>query len=351
VNPQTARYVAAGLGVALIVLVGGVIFVLLTRPSPGPSASALPTTLALASPSASPTFTLFPTLSPELTPSPIASPTLEPPITPAITPAVTPVVTPVITPEITPVITPEVTPVVTPTVPATATPTPIITPAPTPTTPPVPTSPDRELRLSNVGLDARADVGIERKIVFGVDGPSLIRAELSNASARARVCLWQGNQVQARQCDDIRNGVLERATFDTGSSNWTLTLISTSTTAGAVVDLALDFNATAPTADLRDFRFQGTPTPAYNGYTAAVEANGTGDLTVTGDFDFGEQHSWHVVVQVAGQGTVKDESGGPSNSFSVTAEDVTSDVLVSVTNPNTSAEALPVFLRSTLSWP
>ena len=130
----------------------------------------------------------------------------------------------------------------------------------------------------------------------------LIRAELSNASARARVCLWQGNAVGARQCDDIRNGVLEHASFDTGSSNWTLTLISTSTTAGATVDLALDFNATSPTADLRDFRFQGTPTPAYNGYTAAVEASGTGNLTVTGDFDFGEQHSWHVVVQVAGQG-------------------------------------------------
>ena len=61
-----------------------------------------------------------------------------------------------------------------------------------------------------MGLDARNDFGLERKIVFDVDGPSLIRAELSNASARARVCLWQGNQVQNRQCDDIRNGVLER---------------------------------------------------------------------------------------------------------------------------------------------
>ena len=89
-----------------------------------------------------------------------------------------------------------------------------------------------------MGLDARSDTGIERKIVFGVDGPSLIRAELSNASGSAKVCLWKGNQVQARQCDDIRNGVLERATLDAGSSNWTLTLISTSTTGPVTVDLA-----------------------------------------------------------------------------------------------------------------
>ena len=71
---------------------------------------------------------------------------------------------------------------------------------------------------------------------------------------------------------------------------------------------------------------------------------------MTGDFDFGEQHSWHVVVQVAGQGAVLDESAGPGNSFSYSAQ-VTSDVLVSVTNPNTTLEPLPVFLRSTLSWP
>ena len=62
---------------------------------------------------------------------------------------------------------------------------------------------------------------------------------------------------------------------------------------------------------------------------------------MTGDFDFGEQHSYHVVVQVAGQGAVVDETGGPSNNFSYSAE-VTSDVLVSVTNPNTSGEAGPV---------
>jgi hypothetical protein len=347
VNQQTARYVAAGLGVALIVLVGGVIFVLLTRPSQGPSASASPTTVALASPSASPSFTLLPTISPVLTPSPIASPTLTLP--PPITPEITPVITPVITPEITPVITPEVTPVVTPTVPPTPTTTPIITPAPTPTSPPVPTSPDRELRLSNVGLDARNDRGIERKILFGVDGPSLIRAELSNSSAQAKVCLWQGNNVQGRQCQDIRNGVLEHPVFNDGSTKWTLTLISASTTGAATVDLALDFNATAPSATLADFRFQGTPTPAYNGYNAAVEAGGTGNLTVDGGFDPGEQHSYHVVVQVAGRGAVVDQTG-TGNSFSFTAE-VTSDVLVSVTNPNASSEPLPVFLHSTLSWP
>ena len=143
------------------------------------------------------------------------------------TPAATPVITPLITPEITPPITPEITPVVTPTVPATATPEPTSTAAPTPHfSAHDDVLPPRELRLSSVGLDARNDFGIERKITFGVDGPSLIRAEMSNASADAKICLWKGNQVQDSSVRTaFSNGVLEHATFDAGSSNWTLTLI------------------------------------------------------------------------------------------------------------------------------
>ena len=88
-SPRTAQYLAAGLGVALIVLIGGVIFVLLDRSGPSPSAS--PTTVALASPSGSPSFTPFPTFSAGLSPG-HSSPTTEPVITPEITPLVTPAI-------------------------------------------------------------------------------------------------------------------------------------------------------------------------------------------------------------------------------------------------------------------
>jgi hypothetical protein len=203
-----------------------------------------------------------------------------------------------------------------------------------------------------MGLDARTETGIERYLLFRVEGPSLIRAELSEATGRSRVCLWRGNQVEQRVCRSMRNGVLERPVFDTGFTNWTLTLIGVNDTTSPIVDLTLDFNAGEATVTFENFRFQGVPVPNYNGFTASVDTEGPGELQVTGRFDPGEQHEYRVVISEAGVGIVKDETGGPANSFEVThpVEAVTS-YQVAVSNPNTSAEPLPVFLRSTLSWP
>ena len=359
-NARSAQVLAAALSFLLIILVGALIFFLLSRPQgPRPSPSPSPTTAAVGS--ASPLPSLSPSLLPSATPG--ASATEIPTISNVPFPTASPIpASPIPTPEITPEITPEVTPSPTPTIPATPNPTPTIpaspsptppiTPSPTPSTPPIPTSPGRQIRLIDMGLDARNETGIERYLIFGVDGPSVIRAQVSDATGRARVCLWQGNDVVGRECRSMGNGVMEHAVFDAGSTSWTLTLISANSTTSPTVSLALDFNADAPSVALENFRFQGVPVDNYNGFTAAVEAAGTGELRISGNFDAGQQHAYRVVVEEAGVGVVKDETGGPAGNFVVThAVEAVTDYRVTVSNPNAQAEAQPVFLRTTFSWP
>lgn len=327
-NARSAQLVAATLAFLLIVLVGALIFILLSRPAEGPRPSSSPSPTASVVSSS-----LLPSLSPSVFPS--ASTTEIPTISAEPFPSASPIPTAEITP----------------TIPPTPSPTPTIPPTPTP--PPVPTSPDREIRVTRFGLDGRnPELGDVRYVLFHVDGPSLIRATLTNSSGRARVCLWQGDDVEGRTCDTIKNGTLDRAVFETGQTSWTLSLIGIEQAIGPVVDLTLDFNANSPSVDVRNVRFQGVPATNYNGITAAVDTNGTGELRVTGNFDVTQQHMYRVQISEAGVGVVKDETRGPVPSFVVTqpVTAVTSYV-VTVSNPTTSQEPLPIFLRSTFTWP
>lgn len=356
-NPKNAQYAAAGLAALLIVLVGGVIFVVLNRPAQGPTASPTPTSVAAISPAISPTFSPLPTLSPgtSLPPSPTLLPTTSPELTaspiPTGTPLTTPEVTALTTPEVTPLITPEISPTLEPTL-APPTATPLITPAPTPETPPDPTSPDRELRVTGLGLDTNSVTGIERYVLFDVDGPSLVRVELDNSTGRTRVCLWQGDLVEQRICQTIRNGVLEQAVYDVGSTDWTISLISADTSTSPVVDLTVDFNANSPSVKFENLRFQGTPVANYNGLAAAFDAS-PGTIAVSGKFDLNQTHNWHVVISEGGVGPVLDESGGPSNTFGPETYEVTAantPYLVTIANPNPAAEPAPVFVQATIAW-
>ena len=67
--------------------------------------------------------------------------------------------------------------------------------------------------------------------------------------------------------------------FDNISREWTLSLIGANETSAPTVDLTLDFNANAPLVDFTNLRYQGMPTPAYNGLSAPVDTLGTGQLT------------------------------------------------------------------------
>jgi hypothetical protein len=204
-----------------------------------------------------------------------------------------------------------------------------------------------------MGLDARAIAsgGLERKFLFTVDGPSVIRATTSNASGQVRLCIWRGNNEENATCREFRNGVLEEIVVDDGSTSWTLTAISASGTAARVTDLTIEFNANAPVVEFRDFRWQGDQNPSYNGLTAAIDPT-PGDLSVAGEFDPGAEHQWHVLVSEAGVGPVIDEEGGPDNSFGPFSHGVTAETtyLITVSNPGDGEEATPVFVHGTVAW-
>jgi hypothetical protein len=225
----------------------------------------------------------------------------------------------------------------------------------------VPVAPARELRVTDLGLDARdlAAGGVERFFVFSTDGPTIVRAELSDSTGRSRMCLWQGTDIAGRLCDTVRNGALEFPVFDNVSRQWTLSLIGANETTAPTVDLTLDFHANAPTVDITNLRYEGTPTPAYNGLTFSLDTLGAGTLSINGAFDPGQSHHYHVVITEAGVGPVNEQpSPGPEPTFQpVQGFSVTHDVtaqttfLVQVTNPITPGAPTAVFLHLAVGWP
>jgi len=217
----------------------------------------------------------------------------------------------------------------------------------------VPTSPDRELRLTDVGLDPRKvdpiNQYVERYLMFDVNGPSLIRVELSNASAKARVCIFTG--AEQPNCSDIKNGVVEQPVYDAGKTSWVVRLIAVSQTSGMTTDVTLDFNADSPQVVFDRFRMQGEPNPAYNGFTASLDAS-PGTLSVGGKFDGSAAHQWHVTINEAGVGPTVDQDGS-SNSFGPFTQDVSAETsyVVQVFNPNNDSEPSSLFMKATLAWP
>ena len=363
-NARAAQFVAAGLSLLLIILVGAVVFILLSSQNQRPRPTATPTATSAAvvtpslapTPTAIPTPTLAPTPTPSPSPSPSPSPTPLPTDTPLITaPPITPSPTPELTPsptiEITPSPTIEITP--SPTVELTPSPTPEITPSPTPEETIAPTSPERQIRVPGLGLDGR-DVGVERYLLFGVDGQSIIRATLSNASARSQICLWRGNNVTARTCQTMRNGTLEVEVPNEDHTNWTLSLIGANADTGPVVDLDLAWNGEDGQVTFENLRYEGQPRVNYNGVTVEVTALGDGDIQVNGQFEGQQQHGYRVLVERLGAAgaVVIDETGGPVNEFEVTGDVTTGTTYrTTVSNPNPEQEPGPVFIEVVVAWP
>jgi len=328
-NSRAAQVLAATLAFLLIVLVGATIFILLSRPPvPGPTAS--PTGLF-------PTPTLQPTAGPSstlLTPTPTVTASLPP--TPTLLPTTTPTDTPTVEPTITPTPSPS--------------PTPSPAPTPSPTLPP-PTSPQRELTIVDFGLDRAVDLtGVQRRVQFFVDGPSLISARLSGVSAgRVRMCMLREAQDPQRECITVRGGTLSRAVFDAGQTEWAVTLIGTSQNF-AYATLTIEFNSLSPDVRLDSFRFNGTNDPRYNGFQVVLGAGADGDLRLRAEFD-GKQLQWHMNVAID-DATVFDQTGDSTSVDESTA--LSSGVVYSLTFSEPEAVptgGLPALVGARLTWP
>ncbi len=341
-NTRSAQVLAAVLGFLLILLIGTSIFILLNQHQPratlAPVTAPPSSSFAPAGPTFPPT-SAEPTASEQPSPTPVPTRTRKPPPSPSPTASTEPTPTEVPTP------TPS------PTEPPTPTPSP--TPAPTIT----PTSPQREIRITNLGLDNHdaANGSLPRYVNFSVDGPSLISAHLSNVSAgQVRLCVWQGNDVTQKACRNLHSGVVQQPSFASGASTWHVSLIGTDDQISPYVTLKIDFNALNPSVQVTNLRYQGMPIDNYNGLTAEVDVADDGTLQVDGAFDAGQQHDFQVTIAQLGQGggTVYDQSGGPANSFSVPQQvSAGASYRVTIANPNPQAEEIPVFLSATFSWP
>jgi hypothetical protein len=337
VNSRAAQVLAATLAFLLIVLVGATIFILLSRPpAPGPTVS--PTGLL-------PTPTLLPTPGPSATlttptPTPTAPASLAP--TPTLLPTAAPTDTPTVAPTITPTPSPS--------------PTPSPAPTPSPSLPPA-TSPQREVTIVDLGLDRRVDpAGVQRTVSFAVDGPSLISAQLKGVSAgKVRMCLLREAQDPQRECITVHAGTLSRAVFDADRTTWNVTLIGTSQDF-ANASLTLEFNALNPELHFRNFRFNGTDDPHYNGFQVVLRTETDGNFHLRAEFDDGHDnpYPWHLNLAVDDT-TFFEQSGGPSPSADITTT-LTGNTAYSVTFSEPEAVAgggaFPVLINDAqLTWP
>lgn len=321
-SDRSAQALAGVLGVLLVVLVGASIFLLLTQHAPR-------STLAPVTAPPSPSLIVPSLVASGATPS--LPPTSQVSATP---PATSPSVTAA-----------GETP--------TPTPTPTVTPSPTPTPTLSPTAPQRELRVTDLGLDNHdAQIGsVARYISFSVDGQSLISARVTSISAGpVHMCLWQGDDATNKLCAaNERKPRVKQAVFDSGTTTWHLLLSGANNNISPYVTLVLDFNANAPSVRFDNLRFQGTPLPNYNGLTATVATQGSGAIAISGTFDpVAPQGGYRVVIDPSGF----DQTGGPTTSFNVSQPvDGGTAYQVVIENPNTQVEQSPVFLSATISWP
>ncbi|HEY7024848.1 MAG TPA: hypothetical protein VH371_07805 [Candidatus Limnocylindrales bacterium] len=337
-TPRSAQILTAALAGLLVVLLGATVFVLLSRPGPGPTpsaspglptfASASPTTVAEASPSASAPATIASaTEIPSPTPTPLASTAAS------------------------------ALPTASPTLPPTPSPTPTPTPAPTPTPTPVPTivptSPGREIRLSPIGLDDKSLEGsVPRILTFEIDGPSNLRVALTGASGQVQVCLWREAVLDERECETGKAVVLEHGVLEGHGGLWHVSMIGAKGVA-PIAGVTVDFNADHPSVQFDDFRYYGTSSPTYNGFSAAIDAQ-SGPLGLQGAFDDGQggSYDYHWIIQPTAGDAIEGISDTTSTSFVVDPHTVDADTYsITIQNPDPVANpSLPVFLTAKISW-
>jgi hypothetical protein len=322
---ERMRYVSVVLGLALLVMLGGIGVMLLGQagPTAGPTAGNSP------SPTLSAPATDQPTISPSPTAEPTAgaSPTEEPTASPdAGSPS--PVVSPVVSPDT------------------------------SPSPPPTPSAPMREITFTGLGLDnsgSPEEMTTPRYFSFNAQGPGVVRVQLSRVTGRIRACLWQGDPGSNPDgCRTMRRGEIERQLSSEGVQRWTLSLIGTEPGTSPSATLRITFPTNDVAMRLEGFRFQGTENEGYNGFTAELRVAAAGTLDVAATFDDGEggSHPYRLVVQEVGGGPsqpfiAEGEGSSMAQSTAVVAE---RSYLVRLENRELIAEAL-VMLSADLDWP
>jgi hypothetical protein len=155
----------------------------------------------------------------------------------------------------------------------------------------------REITIRDFGIDQRNDfAGVQRRIIFAVDGPSIVTARLSGVnSGKVRMCL-RGPGITPN-CIEKHEGTIVQPVYELGQGDWNVSLIGISGVPGQYATVTIDFNSVSPDIALDSFRFNGTSDPTNNGFELVFGPNETsGDFHFKAFFDDGNSYMWHLHV-------------------------------------------------------
>jgi hypothetical protein len=193
-----------------------------------------------------------------------------------------------------------------------------------------------------------------RLVTFVSDGPGNVRAAVSEVTAgQVDLCLWEGTpreQTGDPECVDTADGALSRRITDAGQHTWTVSVTSSDDSFAPTLALTVRFRAVAPSMTVRDFRFQGTLFPEYNGIDVRLDARADGPLAVDASWSGGSQPFRLTIEDVVAQQPVDEVTGegeGVDHSVEVAAAS-TYGVVIANEAESVEVESL---IRARLSWP
>lgn len=304
------RNLAIGMTLVLVLLVGAVAGILLSRPSGG--AEATPTATAPAA-SATASATVEPSTSIP-SPSPCCS------------------------------------------APPTATPGGSASPSPSPT----PAVPVASVVFRGLGLDDPAGPQArQRVILFAGYGPGDLTVKLLKATGgKVAYCLHTGTPdrpLGGSACLRNTSGTLTGHSKAKKSLSWTVTLIGSAAGTTPAADLRITWNAVAPRIEILDFRLQGVGAEPFNGVTMELGPRpAAGRLTLEASWSDpvgGDTHPFEATIADAATGGTLDAAIGEDRAVELTADLVAQQgTTVSLVDPEPLV-ATEVIARLTLTWP
>jgi hypothetical protein len=210
--------------------------------------------------------------------------------------------------------------------------------------------------MRDLGVDSRAlgEQRIERVMIFTVDGPSLVQAQITAASASGfRMCLYEENEpeISAEDCSTAQNASLSKPWTESGQSRWYVTIIGTETNVSPYVDLAVSYNANNGRVFLDSFRFSGTNNPQYNGFTIDVQPVEGGSLDVFAQFDPNAPQTYHLTIGQVGGGVIRDDQPEEPAASVTTTDEVSGGTAYRVTFSSPEENGAAGFVHAEISWP
>ena len=209
--------------------------------------------------------------------------------------------------------------------------------------------------IRDLGVDDPDDPQARpRVVVFTSDGGGDVTVKLQKASGgKVKVCLYPGTL--AKPLGDpacLRNagGTLTGHAKGKKPFTWTVTLVGTRSGTSPMVDLRIDWPATAPRLEIVDLRLQGKGSEPYNGVSVDLAGRpAAGSLVVsarwTGEYPF------EATITDRDTGATLGSADGDAAGVDLEAGlKADQRPAVSLSNPG-STVATQVLATLTLTWP